>query len=56
VKEVKKKKKKMIILTDSNGCEVMEERIKCHMPQDDREEVEVEVVVAYTLFEVCQRL
>ena len=58
VKEVKKKKKrhKMIILTDSNGREVTEERIRCHMPREDSEEVEVEVVVAYTLFEVCQKL
>lgn len=48
--------KKVVILTDSNGRDATEERVKCHMPREEREKVKVDIVVAYTLPEVCQKL
>jgi hypothetical protein len=59
VKEVvsKERPSKFIIFTDSNGREITEERVKCHMPPGKkREETKLEVSVVYTLLEICQKL
>ena len=51
-----KPKKRFIVLTDSNGRGATHETIMNHVPRGEREEMEVEVVVAYTLDEAYRRI
>ena len=49
-------RKRCIVVTDSNGRETTEERIKAHIPRGERENYDIEVVTAYTLEEAYFRV
>ena len=51
-----KPKQRCVILTDSNGREATQDSIKNHVPRERREELEIEVAVAYTLDEAYRRI
>ena len=49
-------KRRCVILTDSNGREATHDSIMSHVPRKRREEMEIEVTVAYTLDEAHRRI
>ena len=47
---------KCVILVDSNGREATPDLIKSHIPQEQRDNLDIKVEVAYTTEEACDRL
>ena len=56
VVQPKVRKKRCIVLTDSNGSQVTHHSIMNHVPREMRGEVSFDVVVAYTLDEAHRRI
>ena len=48
--------KKCLVITDSNGRGTSANSIKNHVPSEEREGLEIEVVVAYTMEEAFHRI
>ena len=51
-----RRRRKGVILTDSNGREATEHSVKNHMPREVREDYEIAICVAYTLEEAFHRV
>ena len=51
-----KPKQRCIVITDSNGREATGDSIKNHVPRNKRDEMVIEVAVAYTLEEAYRRI
>lgn len=54
--EANVRKQRCIVLTDSNGRNTTQNTIMNHVPRENRKEIDVEVVVAYTLDEAYRRI
>ena len=55
--EKKKKRKRCVIITDSNGRNgVTPSSIKYHMPEEDREACDISLVIAYRIEEAASKV